>query len=58
MNMSKWAFILVAVFFVFPVLLFAAADKDHFVGVYYSTHGTSQISTEAIQRDALRWYIT
>jgi len=35
MNMSKWAFILVAVFFVFPALMFAAADKDYFVGAYY-----------------------
>jgi glycoprotein endo-alpha-1,2-mannosidase len=35
MNMPKWAFILVGVFFLSPALVFAAADKDYFVGTYY-----------------------
>jgi len=35
MNMSKWAFILAGVFFLSPALVFAAADKDYFVGTYY-----------------------
>ena len=35
MNKLKWIFILAGVFFIFPALAFAVADKDYFVGAYY-----------------------
>jgi len=35
MNKLKWPFIVAVVFFVFSSFVFAAADKDYFVGAYY-----------------------
>jgi hypothetical protein len=35
MNKLKWVFILAGMFFIFPALAFAVADKDYFVGAYY-----------------------
>jgi len=48
MNKLKWFFIVAVVFFVFSSFVFAAADKDYFVGTYYypwyhnnNFHGTT-----------------
>jgi hypothetical protein len=70
MNKLRWVFILAGMFFIFPTLAFAVADKDYFVGAYYypwynnnNFHGSLPLGSSTLiyylnpqQTPELGWY--